>query len=121
MKTGLLYLVFAFFALMLVSLKDADRAQKVQDIPDCQFIVTGNMNGEVPAVSFSLKKVLPEVTYFQPVNKRLVESANKCQLKSAEKACKLIKSEPPGENLTPRILGLSILQPSDTDEIPNLL
>ncbi len=121
MKKGLLYIVFAFFALMLVSLGDADGVQNVNDVSDCQVIDIGMMNGEVPIISFSLKRVLPEVTYFQPVKERFVESAYKCRLKSAERDCKLYKPELPGVIPAPRIPGLSILHPSDKDDLPNLL
>lgn len=121
MKKGLLYIVFAFFALMLVSFENADGAQNADDMPDCQVINIGMMNGEVPAVSFSLKRVLPEVTYFNPVNERFVVSAYKCRLKSAERDCKLYKPELPGVIPAPRIPGLSILHPSDKDDLPNLL
>ena len=121
MNKSLLYIIFAFFALMLVSLKDTGGKQNIQDIPDCQVNDISSMNGEVPAVSFSLKKVLPEVTCAQPVNKRIVESVFKCRLKAAQKACKLYKSEPPGANLTHRIPGISILNASNKDDLPNLL
>lgn len=121
MKTGLLYIVFAFFVLMLVSLKDTDGKQNVQDVPDCQITDISIISGEVPAISFSLKKVLPEVTYAQSVNERFVESVYKCRLKSAQKACNSYKSEPPGANPAPGIPGLSILNPSDKDDLPHLL
>ncbi len=121
MKKGLLFIVFAFFALMLVSLKDANREQKVQDIPCCKVIDIGMMNGEVPSVGFSLQRALPEVTYFQPVNEWVSETTYKYRSKFSEKDCKLYISEPPGANPAPRIRGLSILHPSDKDDLPNLL
>jgi hypothetical protein len=76
MREGLLYMLFAAFALLLISSNQIRNKQLRNDIPSCQSI-TVNTNSAciLPEFSFSLKKVFSESTFLKIIHKSLFEDA----------------------------------------------
>jgi len=84
MRAALIFIPFVFFSLLLVSSNQEDKQQNFSDISSCKIIDINSNYCEIPAISFSFKKIFPELNFFQFRDEKLIENIYTCQVKLAE-------------------------------------
>lgn len=94
MRAGLLYVLFVIFTLLIVSSEQTGKKQTRGDISSCESIIL-NKNNDciVPAISFSLKKPFPELSFFRLINEKLFGNAYNHRIKLSASYLRLYQSK----------------------------
>ena len=84
MKTGLIFILFFFFTLLISLSNQTDKQRKYSDMSSFQITDVSSNVCEIVSISFSFKKLFPELIFSQLRDEKLIEHTYTCRLKLAE-------------------------------------